>query len=90
MDQRPITVIVCINDRTSQQSCATSGSLELIPLIEKALTENHLDVQVDQTVCFGRCNTGPNLRIAPGGKFFTEFSEEKIPELIVELKSLAL
>ena len=89
MGQRSFSIMVCTNHRTAQQSCASSGSLELIPVLEKALAENQLDVQVEKIVCFGRCNTGPNLRIAPGGKFFTQFSEARIPELIAELKLLS-
>ena len=89
MDLNKLALMVCVNHRATQKSCATSGSLELIPLIEKALMENKMSIPVEQGICFGRCISGPNLRIAPGGRFFTHFSAEDIPELIAELKRIS-
>jgi (2Fe-2S) ferredoxin len=83
-----LSLIVCVNHRATKSSCAGNGSIELIAEIEKALSEHHLDIPVERGVCFGRCNTGPNLRIAPGGAFYTQFSPGDISRLIDELKAI--
>jgi (2Fe-2S) ferredoxin len=83
-----LSLIVCVNYRATQKSCASSGSLQLIQEIQKALSENDLEIPVKQGVCFGRCSMGPNLRIAPGGSFYQQFCREDISGLITELKMI--
>ena len=45
-----------------------------------------LTVPVVERVCLGKCEQGPVMRIAPGGKFFTEINETSLREIIDELK----
>jgi (2Fe-2S) ferredoxin len=37
---------------------------------------------VKRLMCFGRCNEGPNIRVAPGGAFFTRMNRERLDEVI--------
>ena len=65
-------VMVCVNERFSgRPSCAQRGGIQLADGMEKELSAQGLEVPVERILCFGRCNEGPVMRIAPGGAFFT-------------------
>lgn len=86
---RPVRLIVCINRRlgTGQRSCVGSGSLDLIRKIEAMIAAEGLEIPVIRRECLGRCETGPVMRIAPGGPFFTEIDEARLLDIIAGLKS---
>lgn len=85
---RPLRLIVCVNERlgTGQRSCVGSGSLALIEKLEAMLLEQGLPIPVVRRECLGRCDSGPIMRIAPGGAFFSEITETSLPTIIEELK----
>jgi len=85
---RPVRLIVCINRRlgTGQRSCADSGSLDLISSIEAMIAAERLEVPVVKRECLGRCESGPVMRIAPGGPFFTDITEAQLIEIVARLK----
>ena len=86
---RPVRLIVCVNQRlgAGQRSCAGSGNLGYIREVREMIEQAELDVAVVEQVCFGKCEQGPVMRIAPGGRFFTEIDESKLPEIVSELRA---
>ena len=86
---RPVSVIVCINRRLGmgQGSCAASGGLDLIDTLPAMIAVERLEVPVARRECLGRCETGPVMRIAPGGPFFTEIDATRLVDIIAQLKS---
>ena len=86
---RPVSLIVCINRRlgTGQRSCVGSGNLDLINKIEAMIAAEQLEVTIVRRECLGRCETGPVMRIAPGGPFFTEIDTTRLAEIVAQLKS---
>jgi (2Fe-2S) ferredoxin len=64
-----------------------SGSLDLISQVEAMIAAEQLEVPVVRRECLGRCETGPVMRIAPGGPFFTEIDEAQLVDIIAGLKS---
>jgi len=86
-----VRLVVCVNRRlgTGQRSCAGSGSLALIARIEQMIEAEKLDVPIVRRECLGRCEAGPVMRIAPGGRFFTLVDESSISDMIRELKRFA-
>jgi len=86
---RPVRLIVCINRRlgVGQASCAGSGSLDLISKIEAIIAAENLEVPVIRRECLGRCETGPVMRIAPGGPFFTEIDAARLIDIVTQLKA---
>jgi NADH:ubiquinone oxidoreductase subunit E len=89
MNLEDLTIVVCVNQRLGQQkSCAGSGSEQLANLIQEKLEENNLPVSVTKIKCFGRCDKGPVIRIAPGGKFFEAFGESDLDNLISHVHQL--
>ncbi|NGZ06834.1 MAG: (2Fe-2S) ferredoxin domain-containing protein [Magnetococcales bacterium] len=82
------SVVVCIKDRFgSAASCAAGGGVALADLLEQELARQGLAVPVKRLLCFGRCNEGPNIRIAPGGAFFTAMSRERLPEVVAAVQA---
>lgn len=77
-------LVVCVNERLGmdKKSCAGSGSRELIHLIRQRLADSELRFEVTEQVCLGRCEKGVVMRIAPGGPFYTEVTEQDIDRII--------
>lgn len=71
--------IVCTNRRLGKPSCHGSA---IADALEAALHRRGLTMQVQRSVCLGACEQGPNVRIAPGGRFFHQMSIARIDELI--------
>lgn len=65
-------IIVCVNFRKGsiQPSCAARGSLAIADQIEAQVLAKSLGIKVERFKCLGRCEEGPNLRLAPAGDFF--------------------
>ncbi len=86
---RPVRLIVCINRRLGigQASCAGSVSLDLISKIEAMIAADQLEVPVIRRECLGRCETGPVMRIAPGGPFFTEIDAARLVDIVTQHKA---
>lgn len=81
------SVIVCINHRANpgRPSCAARGSRQIADMLETALEQAQLPVTVQRVYCLGHCESGPVLRIAPGGRFYTDFAPQQINELLNSL-----
>ena len=84
-----VRLIVCINERlgTGQRSCVGSGNINYIQEIRELLQLEGLNVPIVERECLGKCEQGPVMRIAPGGKFFTEIDNMVLPLIVEELKS---
>ncbi len=86
---RPPRLIVCVNERlgSGQRSCVGSGNLDFISRIRQMLSDAALDVPVVERECLGHCEQGPVMRIAPGGRFFTEIDEASLARIVDELRA---
>lgn len=83
-------VLVCVNRRLSPNAaaCGDAGRA-LLPLLREALDQAGMnDVPVEEIECFGYCDLGPNVRIAPGGAFFHAVSEAEFPRVMDALLAL--
>ena len=69
------TVLVCVNRRPAQPCCASKGSEKIVKRLQERADERGLEVDIDPSICFGRCQEGPNVKIL-GGDFFHEASPE--------------
>ena len=90
MHQSPVRLVVCINERlgTGQRSCVTSGNYDFIAEIRRLIEVEGLDIPIVERECLGKCELGPVMRIAPGGPFYTEINNEKLPEIVAELQRM--
>ncbi|MEM7561846.1 MAG: (2Fe-2S) ferredoxin domain-containing protein [Pseudomonadota bacterium] len=88
---RPVRLIVCVNERlgTGQRSCVGSGSLDYIQILREEMAHQCPDIKIVERECLGKCEEGPVMRIAPGGRFFTGIKEDDLPQIIEALKTFA-
>jgi (2Fe-2S) ferredoxin len=64
------------------------GSEKIADAIESGLQERGLSLQVERIHCLGECAEGPNLRLAPGGKFFHHVKLADVPAILDEIAAL--
>ncbi len=85
------TIIVCVNHRANpnQPSCGARGGIELADLVEKEISRLGLNIRMERFKCLGFCDRGPNLKIAPDGRFIYGAKPEDIPQLIQEIANKA-
>ena len=79
---------MCVNERFTgnKPSCGGRGSQQLAVALEKALADagaSHISLQ--RIKCFGRCYEGPNIRLAPGGRFWRDVKIEDIDSIVAEV-----
>jgi (2Fe-2S) ferredoxin len=85
----PISLMICIKDRgTVHASCGGGGSDSLADAIEAEIKKRKLPVEVDRMRCLGECERGPNMRIAPGGRFFYGVNQTTISVILDELEAV--
>ncbi len=72
--------MICVNSRLtpSSISCAQRGSHELAAKLKEHILNEKLAIAVVQLPCFGRCEDGPVMRLAPGGEFLSGMDVEQI------------
>lgn len=90
MKTSPLRLVVCINERlgTGQRSCVGSGNLDFIRKIREMIQKQGMDVPIIERECLGKCEQGPVMRIAPGGRFFTEIDEDTLLRIVDELGAI--
>ena len=86
--ERPLRLVVCINERlgAGQRSCAGSGARILLDELRQLLAEASLDVPIVERECLGRCAEGPAMRIAPGGEFYTQVESATLKTIVDRLR----
>ena len=77
-------LLVCVNERLRPDapSCGARGGVRLVATLEAALVARGLALPVEPIYCFGYCSDGPNVRLAPGGPFFTRVDAAELPGLL--------
>lgn len=82
------SIVICVNRRFSgdKPSCAERGAEQIVDELELALARAGLDVELSRVYCLGNCSNGPNLRIAPGGRMYSGFTVDDIPQLLDEME----
>lgn len=82
-------LVVCVNERLGygQKSCAGSGSRALIKKLKKLFAKNGIESEIEEQVCLGRCEEGINMRIAPGGPFFTQVTGRDLERIVQALNN---
>lgn len=88
MTERPL-LLVCVNRRldAGKPSCAGRGSEALADRLETLISERGLALELRRILCFGDCARGPNLRLAPGGRFFHGADPASAEEILEQIQS---
>lgn len=91
MPAKPTSLLICVNFRaaTGKPSCAQRGSRDIADAMEKGVRERKIDIEVERICCFGHCEKGPNMRLAPGGDFIFGAALEDVPQILDRLEKLS-
>ncbi len=76
-----LRILVCINQRLGDARPSCNGRL-LAEHLEAEVRRRGLAIPVERFVCFGACDEGPNLRFAPGGRFYHRVDFTDIPAIV--------
>jgi (2Fe-2S) ferredoxin len=90
-ETKDVRLLVCVNPVGSNKPCCGGdrGSERLAAAIEVGIADRRIDARVDRIHCLNRCLRGPAMRIAPGGRFFLDVSDETVAEILDALESEA-
>lgn len=80
-------IVVCTNHRANpaQPSCAARGGEVIAERLEKYIRQAGLEIAVERFPCLGRCELGPNARLAPAGKFLCELDPDHLEAAMAEV-----
>lgn len=83
-------LMVCTNVRYNpkHKSCAGQGSEALIKKIKALLKESDEPIEIEEIKCFGQCERGPVMRIAPALEFFYQVSKDDLPHILKVIQAL--
>ena len=81
----PEELLICVNQRLVTVSCGGRDSAAIANALEAGIAERGLDIEVLSIYCFGRCKSGPNLRLI-GKAFHHRVRLENIDTLLENLK----
>ena len=80
-------LVICSNQRlTTQKPSCGASNIGLTKKLEMLISEHHIPITIEQRKCLGQCERGPNIRLAPSGKFFHNIGADDIPMIIDEIK----
>jgi (2Fe-2S) ferredoxin len=80
-------LVICNNRRlTAQKPSCGAIAIDLAEHLERLLTTMQLQIAIEYKKCLGQCDRGPNIRLAPAGRFFHNVGEADFPEIIGEIK----
>lgn len=80
-------VLVCANFRANPNhpSCGARGSDKIFTALSELLHD--LPIKVEKSPCMGLCHDGPNVRLAPRGRFFNDVDMQTLELLTKEIKA---
>ena len=78
--------IVCVNRRIGKPACEGAA---IADVLESELRQRQLAIPVERSICLGACEQGPNVRLAPGGRFYHQVGVAGIAELVDDACKLA-
>ncbi|MBL6958603.1 MAG: (2Fe-2S) ferredoxin domain-containing protein [Rhodospirillales bacterium] len=89
-DKTPRLLVVCINRRfqADKPSCAGRGGEGIADALEAGIAQRNINITLKRMICLGRCEEGPNARLAPGGDFMTGLTLDDVPALLDDLEKL--
>jgi len=80
-------LVICTNRRLTANNPSCGASNEPIAeQLERLISEQQLAITIEDRKCLGQCDKGPNIRLAPSGKFFHNMGGDDLPMIINEIR----
>jgi (2Fe-2S) ferredoxin len=85
-------LVVCIQQRYAPNPvcCTNNGSRELLPLLQQAISELKVDVELETSGCLGMCLQGPNFKLFPEGQVWNGVKKTDVAEIVRQVGALAV
>jgi len=82
-------LLVCTNYRANPNnpSCAARDSALILSALSQQCQQNNLPIEVEESLCLGFCQVGPNARLVPNGPFFHDVSLDQLSTIIIAAKN---
>ena len=84
-------VFACVNERADgRKSCGGSGNFEVFSALKRESKERGWNgrIRVSRGLCFGLCESGPNVMIYPRGIWFSHVAREDVSAIISKIAEL--
>lgn len=81
METETVRILVCANRRLGDARPSCDGGA-LADQLADLIAARGAAIRVERFLCFGVCDLGPNLRIAPGGPFFHRVTPVDLPAVL--------
>jgi len=80
-------IIVCINQRANpdQPSCGMSAGVEIAAALPQAIAAHGLHCEVKTFYCLGKCELGPNAKLAPSGDFCHQIDPHDLGPVLAKI-----
>ena len=70
------TLTLCVNVRDAPfASCGRRGALDLRQALEREIAARGLAIDFQTIRCLGKCEQGPNARLAPANRWFHRITD---------------
>lgn len=85
-------LIVCVQQRYAPNPvcCTNNGSRELLPLLQEAIDQLNVAVELETSGCMGMCLHGPNLKLMPDGRVWNGVKKTEVIEIVRQVGALAV
>lgn len=84
-------LLVCTNYRANPNnpSCAARGSKSILSALSQQCQQNNVPIQIEESLCLGFCQIGPNARLVPNGPFFHGISLAELSPIMKAAKAFS-
>ena len=78
------SILVCTNHRVNPNlpSCGERGAESLKQKLQHEIHKAGIPIQIKEIQCLGECESGPNLRLIPGGPSFSMVDENQLKAIL--------
>jgi len=83
------SILICTNNRNNpnQPSCGARGAQSLQQKLKDEIEKAGIAINVKEIQCLGECESGPNLRLIPGGPLYHNVDENHLREILTAAKA---
>lgn len=84
-------LLVCTNHRSNPNtpSCGARNSKTILNALSQQCAQNNLPIKVEESLCLGFCQIGPNARLVPNGAFYHQIALDELSIIIEAAKQFS-
>lgn len=63
--------------------------MSLADRLEQEIASRGWKIKLERFSCLGRCEEGPNLKLAPGGRFISDLTPDALEKVLQEIEAFS-